>query len=90
MVGLTRALALEFGRHGVTANAILPGAIQTGMTAKSFDDPDVAAIWARKSPLKRLGRPEDVARLALFLASEEADFITGQAIAVDGGLRLKV
>jgi 3-oxoacyl-[acyl-carrier protein] reductase len=89
VVGLTRTLALELGRHGITANAILPGAILTGMTARSFSDPKIADIWARKSPLKRLGAPADVAALAVFLASDSAGFITGQAIAADGGLTLR-
>ncbi len=90
VVGLTRTLALELGKHGVTANAILPGAIRTGMTRASFENPDVAAIWAKKSVLRRLGEPIDVARLALFLASEDSGFVTGQAIAADGGMTLRI
>ncbi len=90
VLGLTRTLALELGRAGVTVNAILPGAIRTGMTAPGFSDPKIAEVWARKSVLKRLGEPIDVARLALFLASEDAGFITGQAIAADGGLTLRI
>jgi NAD(P)-dependent dehydrogenase (short-subunit alcohol dehydrogenase family) len=89
VVGLTRTLALELGKHGVTANAILPGAIRTGMTQQNFSDPRIAEIWARKSVLRRLGEPVDVARLALFLASDDAGFVTGQAIAADGGLTLR-
>ncbi|HXU99621.1 MAG TPA: SDR family NAD(P)-dependent oxidoreductase [Caulobacteraceae bacterium] len=89
VVGLTRTLALELGKHGVTANAILPGAIRTGMTARNFADPTIAGIWAKKSVLRRLGEPIDVARVALFLASDEAGFVTGQAIAADGGLTLR-
>ncbi|HZL00354.1 MAG TPA: SDR family NAD(P)-dependent oxidoreductase [Caulobacteraceae bacterium] len=90
VVGLTRTLALELGRHAVTANAILPGAIRTGMTAASFADPKIADVWARKSVLRRLGEPIDIARLALFLASADAGFVTGQAIAADGGLTLRI
>ncbi|HEV2362609.1 MAG TPA: SDR family NAD(P)-dependent oxidoreductase [Caulobacteraceae bacterium] len=90
VVGLTRTLALELGRSGVTANAILPGAILTGMTRRNFSDPKIADVWARKSVLKRLGQPIDIARLALFLASDEAAFVTGQAIACDGGLTLRI
>ncbi|HEY2179919.1 MAG TPA: SDR family NAD(P)-dependent oxidoreductase [Caulobacteraceae bacterium] len=89
VVGLTRTLALELGKHGVTANAILPGAIRTGMTAHNFADEKIASIWARKSVLRRLGEPIDIARVALFLASDEAGFVTGQAIAADGGLSLR-
>jgi NAD(P)-dependent dehydrogenase (short-subunit alcohol dehydrogenase family) len=89
VVGLTRTLALELGKHGVTANAILPGAILTGMTERVFSDPAIAAIWAKKSVLRRLGQPIDVARVALFLASDDGGFVTGQAIAADGGLTLR-
>jgi 3-oxoacyl-[acyl-carrier protein] reductase len=89
--GLTRALALELGKHGVTANYLLPGAIRTGMTSALWDArPDIAEIWARKSVLRRLGAPEDLARAALFLASDDAAFITGQGLAVDGGMRLRI
>jgi NAD(P)-dependent dehydrogenase (short-subunit alcohol dehydrogenase family) len=91
LVGLTRTLAIEFGKAGVTANAILPGAIATGMTKPLWEDqPDIADIWAKKAALRRLGTPEDIARVALFLASDDAGFITGQAIAVDGGIMLRV
>jgi 3-oxoacyl-[acyl-carrier protein] reductase len=89
--GLTRSLALELGKHGVTANYLLPGAIRTGMTSALWDArPDIAEIWAKKSVLRRLGAPEDLARAALFLASDDANFITGQGLAVDGGMRLRI
>jgi 3-oxoacyl-[acyl-carrier protein] reductase len=90
VLGLTRTLALELGKYGVTANAILPGAILTGMTAGSFARTEVADVWAKKSVLRRLGQPIDVARVALFLASDDAGFVTGQAIAADGGLTLRI
>ena len=90
VLGLTRTLALELGKFGVTANAILPGAIHTGMTASSFEREDIAAVWAKKSPLRRLGQPIDVARVALFLASDDGGFVTGQAIAADGGMTLRI
>lgn len=90
VVGMMRTFALELGRHAVTANAILPGAIATGMTAASFVREDVAALWARKAALKRLGQPIDIARAALFLASDDGGFVTGQALGVDGGLMLRV
>lgn len=89
VAGLTKTLALELGKHRITANYVLPGAIQTGMTAKSFADPAIAAIWAKKSALRRLGAPIDIARGALLLASDEADFITGHGLVVDGGLTLR-
>ncbi len=90
VVGLTRTLALELGRKGVTANAIMPGAILTGMTKDSFGNVSNAEVWAKKAALKRLGQPIDIARAALFLASDDAGFVTGQAIAVDGGLTLRI
>lgn len=90
VLGLTRTLALELGKHQVTVNAILPGAIATGMTAASFAQPEIAAVWAKKSVLRRLGQPVDVARVALFLASDDGAFVTGQAIAADGGLTLRI
>lgn len=90
VVGMMRTFALELGRRGVTANAILPGAIATGMTAASFEHDEIAALWAKKAALKRLGQPIDIARAALFLASDDGGFVTGQALGVDGGLMLRV
>ena len=89
VAGLTRTLALELGKYGVTANYIEPGAIQTGMTAASFADPNIAGIWAKKSVLRRLGQPEDIARGALFLASDDSAFVTGHGLTIDGGLMLR-
>jgi 3-oxoacyl-[acyl-carrier protein] reductase len=90
VAGLTRTLALELGKFGITANYLLPGAIRTGMTAQLWDErPDIAEIWAKKSPLRRLGQPEDLATAALFLASDDSRFVTGQGLAADGGLRLR-
>jgi NAD(P)-dependent dehydrogenase (short-subunit alcohol dehydrogenase family) len=91
VMGLTRSLALELGRDNITANYLLPGAIETGMTSALWTArPDVAEIWAKKSPLRRHGQPIDLARAALFLASDDASFITGHGLNVDGGLMLRV
>jgi NAD(P)-dependent dehydrogenase (short-subunit alcohol dehydrogenase family) len=90
LLGLTQTLALELGKYAVTANAILPGAILTGMTQRNFSDPKIAEVWAKKSVLRRLGQPIDVAKVALFLASDDAAFVTGQAIAADGGMTLRI
>lgn len=91
VAGLTRTLALELGRAGITANFIEPGAIATGMTSPLWNArPDIAEIWAKKSPLKRLGQPIDIARAALFLASDDGGFVTGHGLVVDGGLMLRV
>jgi 3-oxoacyl-[acyl-carrier protein] reductase len=89
VAGLTRTLALELGKFGITANYILPGAILTGMTSSSFENEDIAQVWARKSAVRRLGAPEDIARAALFLASEDSGFVTGHGLVVDGGLTLR-
>jgi NAD(P)-dependent dehydrogenase (short-subunit alcohol dehydrogenase family) len=89
VAGLTQTLALELGRYGITANWLLPGAIQTGMTRESFANPEIAAVWAKKAALKRLGQPIDLARGALFLASEDGGFVTGHGLVVDGGLTLR-
>lgn len=90
VAGLTRTLALELGRDNITANYIEPGAIYTGMTRGGFDKPEIADVWARKSALKRLGEPLDIARGAVLLASDYAAFITGHGLRVDGGLMLRV
>lgn len=89
VAGLTKTLALELGKFRITANYLLPGAIHTGMTGASFANPDIAAIWAKKSALRRLGQPEDMARAVFLLASDEADFITGHGLVADGGLTLR-
>ena len=87
--GLTRTLALELGKFGITANHIMPGAIKTAMTEAAFSNQEIAKIWQKKSALRRLGEPIDVARVALFLASDDAGFVTGQGIQADGGLLLR-
>jgi 3-oxoacyl-[acyl-carrier protein] reductase len=87
--GLTRTLALELGKFNITANYICPGAIYSGMTQTNFDKPEIRAVWEKKAALRRLGQPLDIARGALMLASEDADFITGHELVVDGGLTLR-
>jgi 3-oxoacyl-[acyl-carrier protein] reductase len=91
VLGLTMNMAVELGKFGCTANAILPGAIWTGMTAGMWEErPDVAEAWAKKTTLRRLGQPEDIARVALFLASDDGGYMTGQGLTVDGGLTAKL
>ena len=84
LIGLTKSVARELASKNITCNAIAPGFIQTDMTRElDSSNPIMADI-----PLKRMGTPEDVANLAAFLASEGADYITGEIIRVDGGLAI--
>ena len=91
VAALTRTLALELGKFAITANYLEPGAIRTGMTNPLWTaQPEVADVWAKKSALRRLGEPIDLARAALFLASDDGGFVTGHGLVVDGGLMLRV
>jgi NAD(P)-dependent dehydrogenase (short-subunit alcohol dehydrogenase family) len=86
ILGLNRTLAWELGAHGINVNAILPGATDTEMVRSTFlTSPLIEEEWINKTALKRLGQPEDQARVALFLASFLADHITGEAIVVSAG-----
>lgn len=89
--GMTKNAALEFAREGIVTNAIAPGAILTPMVAGSFkqvnpEDPKKAeAEFAQGNPTKRLGLPEEVAKVVVFLLSEDCSYVNGQTIAIDGG-----
>ena len=85
VVALSRIAAMEFGPHGVTVNAVCPGYVLTEMGADTRSAEQVAA-WTAKSPLGRLGQPDDVASAVAFLASEGGSYMTGQAINVTGGM----
>ncbi len=89
IAGATKALALELGPKGITANYVMPGAIRTGMTKRSFDDDKIRDLWVKKSPLRRIAEPIEIAHAIVFLASDEASFITGAGLLVDGGLTLR-
>lgn len=84
VIGLTKAMAVEVASRGITVNAVTPGLIDTDMT-KAISG-SAHADWAAKIPLQRLGTPEDVAGAVTFLASDEASYITGHVLAVNGGL----
>lgn len=86
VLGMTRALAGELGAAGITANCVMPGAIDTPMTAPAFTTmPEYRVHWENKAALGRLGQPEDIADVIAFLISDDARFITGQGLLVDGG-----
>jgi glucose 1-dehydrogenase len=83
---MTRTLAIELAPLGITINAIAPGAIETPINTKLLHDPSKLEALLGNIPLNRLGKPSDVAGVAAFLASEDADYITGTTVFVDGGL----
>jgi glucose 1-dehydrogenase len=83
---LTRNLAIELAPLGITINSIAPGAIETPINKKLMNDPAKLQAVLENIPLKRLGKPEDVASVAAFLASQDADYVTGTTYFVDGGL----
>jgi NAD(P)-dependent dehydrogenase (short-subunit alcohol dehydrogenase family) len=86
VLAMTRQLAAEGGRHGVRVNSISPGPIDSPVTAEMFSDPATREDIVRRMLIKRIGRPEDIANAALFLASDEAAWITGVDLNVDGGM----
>jgi NAD(P)-dependent dehydrogenase (short-subunit alcohol dehydrogenase family) len=87
MISLTRSIAVRYGRHGVRCVAIAPGTIRTPIWQEKVDkEPEVFERLTRWYPLRRVGEAEDVASTALFLASDEASWITGTVVTVDGGL----
>lgn len=96
VTALTRQVAVEYGRHGIRANTICPGLVPTPLVTRTYEQQNGDAVFgdesamhaaaARRFPLRRLGRPEDVANLAVYLASPESGWITGGVFAADGGL----
>lgn len=84
MIGFTKSIALELGSRNIRCNAIAPGFIETEMTAKLNED--VVQGWRDTIPLKRGGKPEDIANACVFLASDMSTYVTGQVLNVDGGM----
>lgn len=86
VIQLTRTAALEYATQGIRVNCLCPGVIETPMIQRfTHDNPEALAQLTQTEPIGRLGRPQEVAQLALFLASDRSSFITGAIVPVDGG-----
>lgn len=90
LIGLTRSLACELGEYGITCNGILPGYVETDLTASYLQDDEYVARLNSRVPLRRWGKPRDLAGVAVFLSSEAASHVTGQQIVVDGGYTISL
>jgi NAD(P)-dependent dehydrogenase (short-subunit alcohol dehydrogenase family) len=85
VVGLTRHGALRWAKQGIRVNAVCPGVIETGMTAPLAANPEMRKVLDGMTPMGRMGRPEEIASAVLWLCSDQASFVTGHALAIDGG-----
>ena len=85
ILSLVRTMAVELAPHHITVNAILPGAVETDLNRDKFADPQWRAEVLKRFPLGRVGTPEDIAAAALYLGSDDSDWMTGQSMIVDGG-----
>jgi gluconate 5-dehydrogenase len=90
LTGLMRSLAVEYGPHGVTSNAIAPGMFATETNAALADNPDMQAFARQRVALQRWGRPQEIAGAALFLASDAASYVNGHVLTVDGGMSVRM
>ncbi|RWP72683.1 SDR family oxidoreductase [Mesorhizobium sp.] len=90
LTGLMRSIAVEYGAHGVTSNAIAPGMFAAETNAALAEDPDMLSFARQRVPLQRWGRPEEIAGAALFLASDAASFVNGHVLTVDGGMSVQM
>ncbi|MDI3089991.1 glucose 1-dehydrogenase [Priestia megaterium] len=86
VIELTRVMAMEFGSYNIRVNCLCPGIIETEMGRKNLNDPIEIKKWVERSKLGRLGTPEDVAKIAYFLSTDDAGYMTGQSVNVTGGM----
>jgi len=89
IIALTREMALEYAKNKINVNSIAPGVIKTAMTKDMLNDPAQKQEFETQTPYPRLGEPEDIAQAAVYLASNESDFVTGHTLVVDGGWTVK-
>jgi len=85
VAGMTKAMAVDLGQYGICANFLQPGSVVTPLTAPLLVDREFVAYWERKIPLGRLGQPDDIAPVAVFLASDAARYVSGAGLRIDGG-----
>lgn len=90
LTGMVRALAVEYGPRGLTSNAIAPGFFATETNAGIVGDPTLSAYFENRTPLRRWGRPEEIAGAAVFLASDAASYVNGHVLLVDGGATIQM
>jgi 3-oxoacyl-[acyl-carrier protein] reductase len=90
IAGLSRSLAVEFAPYEIRVNYMCPGFIPTAMTGRYTEHPQVSKSLLAQMPMRRFGKPEEVARVALFLASDDSAYTTGEGIMVDGGMSLNL
>jgi len=89
VINLTKSLAAEWGKYNINVNAIAPGIIETDLTRKRLEDKEYFDLWIDRTPLKRIGKPEDLSGAIIYLSSEASDFVTGNTIMVDGGYKIQ-
>ena len=85
VINLTRALAIEWGKYHINVNAIAPGIIETDLTRKRLENKKYYKYWIDRTPLGRIGKPEDLIGAVIYLSSQASDWLTGQTIVIDGG-----